>query len=122
MLLCFSHPHLISEISNKRGSVHTPFHPPSSPRPTCRESPAIIEPYRSILGERILSFVGRIFVAMAVRQKSLKKDAVKRKVKAMDKKMPFQVSPRTIQPRSMRDRQQMWCLAGLKHIRAPVVS
>ena len=49
----------------------------------------------------------------------LKKE-VQRRVKGLDSKMPFQESPTLKQPRSMKDRQQAWVLAGLKHIRAPL--
>ena len=53
--------------------------------------------------------------------RKLQQKDVKKRVKKSTKRMPFQPSPRTIQPRSMKDRQQMWCLAGLRHLRAPIV-
>lgn len=45
----------------------------------------------------------------------------KRRVKKVLEKTPFKPSPTIKQPRSMKDRQQMWVLSGLKHLRAPVV-
>lgn len=58
--------------------------------------------------------------AMVKVKKILKRD-VNRRIAAEDKKMPFQPSPTIAQPRSMKDRQQMWILSGLTHIRAPLV-
>lgn len=52
--------------------------------------------------------------------KKLSKKDIKKKVARCDKRMPFQPSPRVMQPRSMKDKQQMWCLAGLKHLGAPL--
>ena len=62
------------------------------------------------------------FVAMGKTGKSkmLKKE-VDHRVKKIDKALPFQPSPRVLQPRSMKDRQQLWVLSGLKHLGAPVV-
>lgn len=45
----------------------------------------------------------------------------KRRVKKVLEKTPFKPSPTIKQPRSMKDRQQLWVLSGLKHLRAPVV-
>ena len=53
--------------------------------------------------------------------KKLQKKDVNKRVEKCTKRMPFQPSPRTIQPRSMKDRQQMWCLAGLRYLKAPIV-
>jgi len=49
------------------------------------------------------------------------KNEVDRRVKKIDKALPFQPSPRVLQPRSMKDRQQLWVLSGLKHLGAPLV-
>ena len=53
--------------------------------------------------------------------KKLNKKDVEKKLARVHKDMPFHESPTIRQPRSMRDRQQLWVLAGLKHLRAPVV-
>ena len=54
-------------------------------------------------------------------RKLMKRDIQKRLDK-VQKNMPFHDEvPMLKQPRSMKDRQQMWVLAGLKHLRAPVV-
>jgi len=45
----------------------------------------------------------------------------KRRVKKVLERTPFKPSPTIKQPRSMKDRQQLWVLSGLKHLRAPVV-
>lgn len=52
--------------------------------------------------------------------KVLKKE-LKKRIDKTQKSMPFQPSLTIRQPRSMKDRQQAWVLAGLRHIRAPIV-
>lgn len=54
------------------------------------------------------------------RKPCLKREA-DRRIKQMDRRQPFQPTPRVIQPRSLKDRQQMWVLSGLRHLKAPVV-
>ena len=53
--------------------------------------------------------------------KGILKREVKRRVKRADGQQPFQPSPYLKQPRSMKDRQQMWVLSGLRHLKAPIV-
>lgn len=58
--------------------------------------------------------------AVVMGKKVLKKD-IKTKVARVQWELPFQPSPRTFQPRSMKDRQHAWVLAGLKYLKAPMV-
>ena len=47
---------------------------------------------------------------------------IKKKMERVHKRMPFvpEESPTIRQPRSMKDRQQLWLLAGLKDLKAPI--
>ena len=58
--------------------------------------------------------------AVVMGKKVLKKD-IKTKVARVQRELPFQPSPRTFQPRSMKDRQHACVLAGLKYLKAPMV-
>ena len=62
-------------------------------------------------------FVSRLFVMGKVSAAMIKK-----KMERVHKRMPFvpEESPTIRQPRSMKDRQQLWLLAGLKHLKAPI--
>lgn len=59
--------------------------------------------------------------AMPLRVKKILKDDLRQRLERCQKQMPFTPSPRVLEPRSMKDRQQAWVLAGLKHIGAPCV-
>ena len=58
---------------------------------------------------------------MGKTRKAILKKETDRRVNQMDSRQPFQPSPRVMQPRSQKDRQQMWVLSGLRHLKAPVV-
>lgn len=56
--------------------------------------------------------------------KRVRKDVTKKagyRVRVADGKLHGEPTPTMKQPQSMKDRQQAWVLAGLKHLRAPVV-
>ena len=54
---------------------------------------------------------------------SVNKKEVKKRLKRVEKEMPFKSAmPSQPRCRSMRDRNLLWCLTGLRHLRAPLVS
>ena len=58
------------------------------------------------------------------KSKSSHADAVSKKVRKVNKAMPFRGDPLVLPqfPRDMKGKQKSWILAGLKHLKAPIAA